>query len=175
MIDHDAIRNIAAAIQSIATAASLGIGGVWVYWKFIRQVENYPHIESAADIKFVGVQDDFWIVEFAGILENKGKVRHKIKNFDFDVNALFENDPIELRDEWGGQVHFPHKIIDGSFLPKRFEYFFIDPNVRARYSFIGRVPNQATMVSLHCWFEYVDQLGLSHSAEKVALVPSVTF
>jgi hypothetical protein len=78
-------------------------------------------------------QGDFWIVEFAGVLENKGKVRHKIAKFDFDVNALFFDDPVETRDEWGGQVHFPHKIIEGSFLPKHFKYFFIDPGVKARY------------------------------------------
>ncbi len=172
MADYDGIKNLAAAIQSIATTASLVIGGFWVYRKYVRQVEKYPHIESTADVNFIGDQDDYWIVEFAGILENKGNVRHKIENFYFDVNALFTDDPVETREEWGGQVHFPHKIIEGSFLPKRSSYFFIDPGIKARYSFNGRVPKRTTMVVFHCWFKYVDQPGHGHSAEKVALVPN---
>ena len=119
MADYEELKNLAAAIQSIATAVSLVVGGFWVYRKYVRQLENLPHIESDAAINFIGEQNGFWIVEFEGIIENKGNVRHMIRKFDFDVNALFADDPIETSEEWGGQVHFPHKIIDGSFLPKK--------------------------------------------------------
>lgn len=172
MADFEGLRNLAAAIQSFATALSFSIGGWWVYRKYIKHGEQYPHIELVAEIRFIGEHHEFWIVEFAGILENKGKVRHKIEKFDFDVNALFKDDPVEEREEFGGQVDFPHKIIDGSFLPRRFRYFFIDPGVKARYSYNGRVTKQATMIVLHCWFQYVDQPGHSHAAEMMVQVPS---
>jgi hypothetical protein len=171
-MDYEDLSNLAAAIQSFATVASFAIGGFWVYRKYVREVEKYPHIESAADLKFIGQQGDFWIVEFAGILENKGKVRHRINSFSFDVNALFADDPIETDHRWGGQVNFPNRIAEGSFLPARYDYFFIDPGVKARYSFNGRVPKQATMLLLHCWFEYVDQPGHGHAAELAVSVPS---
>jgi len=45
------------------------------------------------------------------------------------------DDPVEERAEFGGQVYFPHKLIDASFLPKHYRYFFIDPGVKARYSY----------------------------------------
>jgi hypothetical protein len=172
MADFGAFKDLTAAIQSIATIVSFGVGGFWVYRKYIQQVEQYPHIESAAGINFIGEQGDYWIVEFAAILENKGKVRHKIANFRFDVNALYKGDRIEGREEFGGQVYFPHKIVDASFLPDRYKFFFIDPGIKARYSYNGRIPKQATMIVLHCWFEYVDQPGHGHVAEKTVTVPN---
>jgi len=131
MVDFEAFRNFAQAIQAGATAISLAAGGIWVYWRYIRQHEKYPHIESSAEVIIIGEQDDSWIVELAAILENKGKAPHNIKNFDFDLNALMENDRVEVSEKWGGQVHFPNSITKGSFIPERAKYFFIDPQVNS--------------------------------------------
>ena len=75
-------NNVASAIASMATTISLAVGGFWIYRRYIREEEKYPHIESSAEIEFVGKQGDFWIVELIGTLENKGKVQHKISRFD---------------------------------------------------------------------------------------------
>jgi hypothetical protein len=185
MADYEAARNLWSAIQSAVTAIAIGGGAIWALWKYIIQVERHPHIESAADIDFIGQQDDFWIVEFAAIVENKGRVRHKIQTFELDVDALFEDDAVETNVCYGDQAYFPHNIIDGSFLPESSGFFFIDPGVKSRYSFIGRVPKKATMVMFHWRFEYPHQRWsrvflrrtaqrapqLSHSGEKTALVP----
>jgi hypothetical protein len=96
--------------------------------------------------------DRIWLVDIWGA-PGKGKVRHKIKKFDFYVNALFKDDAVEEREEFGGQVYFPHELLDASFLPKRYNYFFIDPGVKARYSYDGKVTKQATTVvhGLNTW------------------------
>jgi hypothetical protein len=73
MADYEGFKNFTAAIQSIATIISFGIGGYWVFRKYVREVDNYPHIESDADIRFIGEKDNFWIVELIGLLETKGK------------------------------------------------------------------------------------------------------
>lgn len=173
MADYQALSNIASAIQSFATAASLLVGGLWVYRRYIREAEDFPHIESDADIVFIGRQDGYWIVELVGILENKGKVRHRINSFEFDVHALYSGDPAEPRDKLGGQVEFPRAVLNGSFLPSGAKSFVIDPGIRAKYSFLGRIPERATMIVLHCWFKYLDQPGFQHTAEKSLQVPSV--
>jgi hypothetical protein len=169
----EGFNNLFSAIASMATTISLVVGGIWVYRRYIREEEKYPHIQSSANMEFVGKQDDFWIVELIGTLENKGKVQHKISQFNFDLNAINDDDRIEVSKEWGGQVSFPHKILDDSFLPHKLDFFFIDPGVKAKYSYIVRVPKNATFLIFHCWFSYADQRGYSHTAERTVKVPTL--
>lgn len=168
---HEALKDYATVLQSIATVISFIIGGIWVYMKYIRQQEKYPHIEFFADINFVGKQQGFWIVELIASIENKGKVQHKINEFGFDLNALYCEDKIDVSQEWGGQVNFPHLVTKGSFLPKRFGFFFIDPAVKAKYSYVTRVPQEVSFLILHCWFQYADRRNYGHTAERSVSVP----
>lgn len=159
-------KNLAAAIQSIATALSFIVAGYWVYLRYIRQQENFPNIEFSADVNLIGEQGNWYIVELIGIVENKGKVQHKMEEFEFDLNAINSQDAIDVSDDWGGQVNFPNLVVKGSFLPRRFKFFFIDPGIRAKYSYVARVNKDATFLIFHCWFKYVDGRHLGHTAEK---------
>ncbi|VAW67288.1 hypothetical protein MNBD_GAMMA08-645 [hydrothermal vent metagenome] len=164
-------KNLASAVQSVATILSFIIGGIWVYLKFIRQQEKYPNIEFSADIEFIGEQKDYWLAELIATIDNKGKAQHKMEKFRFDVNGLLSADNIEISDEWGGQVNFPHLIAKGSFLPEKYTHFFIDPGTKAKYSYITRIPKDASYIILHCWFKYMDERSYGHTAEKTAKVP----
>jgi hypothetical protein len=164
-------KDIAAIFQSIVTPAALVAGGWWAYRRYIVEENNFPHIETSAEISFIGQQQDFWIVELVSVLKNKGKVQHKVRKFAFDLNAAFVEDPIEVSEEWGGQVNFPREIAKGSFIPESFDYFVIGPSVTARYAYVARVPKAATYLILHCWFDYLDGRGFSHSMEKTVRVP----
>ncbi len=163
---YQEFKDFASALQSFATIISFIIGGVWVYRRYIRQQENYPNIEFSADINFIGEQADWIIIELIGLIENKGKVQHKMKEFKFDLNAIFSGEQVDVKDEWGGQVHFPHLVAEGSFLPKTWDFFFIDPGIKGKYSYVARVPKQATFLILHCRFQYFDKRKFSHTAEK---------
>ena len=165
-------KNLGSALQSIATIASFIIGGIWVYLKFIRQQEKYPNIEFLADIEFVGEQGDYLIAEIIATIDNKGKAQHRMNDFRFDVNALFPHDKVETSDNWGGQVDFPTLVAEGSFLPDQFKFFFLDPGTRAKYSYIARIPKEASFVILHCRFSYMDKREYGHTAEKTVAVPS---
>ena len=164
-------KNIASALQSLTTIVSFVIGGIWVYLRFIRQQEKYPNIEFLADIIFIGTQDDWWVAEIIATIDNKGKAQHKMSEFRFDLKALFGDDKVDVSPEWGGQVHFPRLVANGSFLPERLDFFFIDPGTKAKYSYIARIPKLATFVILHCWFRYTDERNYRHIAEKTIAVP----
>lgn len=165
-------KNLAAAVQSLATVASFVIGGVWVYTKYIRQQERYPNIEFTADVLLIGIQDGFWIAELIATIENKGKAQHRMEEFRFDVNAIEHGAPVETSEKWGNQVHFPIAVAQGSFLPQQFKFFFIDPGVKAKYSYIARIPLSASFAILHCWFKYADSRSYSHTAERTFAIPS---
>jgi hypothetical protein len=157
-------------IASIATTIAIFIGAAWAYFRFIRQRENYPFIDFTADIKFHKKISDWWIVELIAYIENKGKVQHQLDYFKFDLFSLNGSDEVTTNDEIGGQVYFPNKLAESSFLPQKTKYFFIEPGSKNKYSYITRVPVEAEIVILHSWFNYLDGKH-SHTAEVTSKVP----
>lgn len=166
------LKDLALIVQSLVTATALIIGGIWAYRRYVVEENRFPHLETSAEIDFVGLHGDYWIVELRAVLNNKGKVQHKIEKFGFDLKALFSGDSVNASSEWGGQIGFPHEIAKGSLLPESFAYFAIGPGVTAKYSFVTCVPKHATHVILHCWFDYCDGRGYSHTMESTAHVPA---
>jgi hypothetical protein len=147
-------KNLTAAAQSVATIASFIVGGIWVYRKYIRQQERYPNIEFSADIQFTGVQDGHWIAEIVATVENKGKAQHRMEEFAFDLSGIERDKPVLTDQRWGNQVDFPVPIAKGSLLPAQYRFFFIDPGVKAKYSYVASIPVTVSFAILHCWFTF---------------------
>ena len=163
---------IASGIQSIVTAIAIVVGGYWALRRFGIAREGYPHIQFAADVQFIGFHDGWWIVELLALVENKGRARHDIKEFEFDLYSLNEGDAVTLAEEFGNQVHFPNLVAKGTWLSGTFNYFFIEPGVTAKYSHIARVPASAKAIILHAWFSYPDGKH-GHTAERTIACPRV--
>ena len=136
-------------IQSILTSILIFIGSGWVLYRFILQQERFPNINFTTDINIIRKQSDCWIVELIANVENKGKAQHKMSEFGFDLNAMYEQDEVQSKEEWGGQVDFSHRLILGSYLPKHQKYFFVDPGTTAKYSYITKVPLSTRFLMLH--------------------------
>ena len=161
-------RNKAQRFQAIVTSIALIIGGVWAIWRFIFQREGVPHIEFSADINVIGKQNGYWIIELISTIENKGKAEHRIKDFNFDVYGLKGNDKIVTDERWGNQVNFPQVVAEGSHMPERLKdtgYFFIEPDVKAKYSYIVRVEEDVKYIIYHSNFIYKGRRR-HHTAEK---------
>lgn len=148
------------------------IVGLLAYRRYKARESSYAHIETSAEISFIGQQDNFWVVELKAILNNKGKVQRRIHGFRFDLNAIHADDAIDVSKKWGGQVNFANEIAKGSFVPRGYAYCVVGPSVTATYSYVARVPQWATFLVLHCWFDY--NPGFSHWIEKAVQVPSST-
>jgi hypothetical protein len=169
-------EELKAWISALATPLAALIGALWVYAKFVRAQERFPNIDFTADINVIGVQGEHYIVELLAFIENKGKAQHKMQQFKFDLNALYAGDVPSSDERWGGQPNFPHKVCSGSFMPKSFDFFFVDPGTRAKYSYLAIVPRVARFVILHCYFQYVGRNNYSHSAEKtIFLTPDGSY
>jgi len=148
------------------------IVGLLLYRRYKARESSYAHIETSAEISFIGQQDNFWVVELKAILNNKGKVQRRIHGFRFDLNAIHADDAIDLSKKWGGQVNFANEIAKGSFVPRGYAYCVVGPSVTATYCYVARVPQWATFLILHCWFDY--NPGFSHWIEKAVQVPAST-
>lgn len=165
----DEFNSIAGGVESLSTILALVIGAYWTYTRFIKQRENFAFLEFTADMYFVGQQDGKWIVELIAYLENKGKVQHQFSDLSFDLAALFRGDIIESSQDFGGQALFPHQISKGPWIPAG--NYFIEPGVKAKYSYVAHVPVEATYLMLHGHFTYKKQAAL-HTAERTLAVPS---
>jgi hypothetical protein len=162
----------ALAVPVAAVCLAVLIGGLLAYRRYRAKESAYAHIETSAEISFIGQQDNFWVVELKAILNNKGKVQRRIYGFRFDLNAIHMEDAIDVSRKWGGQVNFANEIAKGSFVPPGYAYCVVGPSVTATYSYVARVPQWATFLVLHCWFEY--NPGFSHWIEKAVQVPPST-
>jgi hypothetical protein len=117
-MSFEGLDKLTSSIQAVVTTIAIVVGGLWAWRRFKREREEYAHVELTADIGFVERRSDWWIVELTSLIENKGKVQHRIDRFEFDLHAILPNDPVETREQLGGQVHFPHLVVGGSWLPK---------------------------------------------------------
>jgi hypothetical protein len=165
------VASIAAVIASIATSLALLVAAVWAWYRFVRQRENHPLIDFSVDIIFHKRLGEWWVVELIAFIENKGKVQHKVKDFDFELVSLTGLDAVNLSQEFNGQVLFPNVISKGSFRAKQYGEFFIEPGLKNKYSYIARVPAEGVVVMLHSQFWYPDGKN-THMAEVTKRVPS---
>jgi len=90
------LKDMADVFQSVATPTALVIAGIWAYKKYVVEGSKYPHIQSSAAMDFIGQQGGYWIVELRAVLENKGKVEHRIADFGFDLNAIFSSEQVAV-------------------------------------------------------------------------------
>jgi hypothetical protein len=146
------------------------VGGLLAYRRYRAKESSYAHIETSLEISFLGQQNGFWIVELKAILNNKGNVQRRIHKFRFDVHAIHADDPIDANTR--GQVNFTNEIAKGSFVPRGYAYCVVGPSVTATYTYVARVPEWATFLILHCWFDY--NPGFSHLMKRAVQVPRST-
>jgi hypothetical protein len=159
-------------VSKIVSFAVLLVGVWWGIVKFLRRDEHFPHIFFEVSANFVGIQDNQILFEVLALLENKGVVPIKIKDLSFKVRRLFEHDQIEEGDaSIRGQIRIPHLLIEGSWVPKHWNYTFIYPGVKTEYNYITAIPLNVSFIRVEGSFSY-DREGSSHHAAKLLKVPN---
>jgi hypothetical protein len=171
-VTFEQFGELAGAIESIATIIALAVGAYWTYGRFVRNREDHPLIQFWLEIRVIGTIEKNWIIELLAYVENKGKVQHQLNDLAFDLNGLLEDDILNSSEEFGGQSYFPHELRRGSWLPHNFQYFFVEPGIQAKYSYITHVPINSRFLMLHGWFQYPNSSN-AHSAEKTIALPNV--
>jgi len=175
---YETFKNLAAGVSSIATTLALAVGGWWTYQRFIRSRESTTRIDLDVDLAFVHRQHDNWIVEGVALLKNPGSVRLDVKAFTYDLHYAFSSDKFERpADEDDAMKENPsladalHVGVKGSWL-EGWDYLYLEPGERARFSFLASLPSNVTMVSLHC--EFTDKADDMETVTKTYSVPIAT-
>lgn len=134
-----------------------------------------PSIEFSADIIFHSKIKEYWIIELVAFVENKGQVQHRMYEFGFNLKGIKRDTNLRISQiaQDRRQVEFPVVLIEngkGTFLPVGAKYFFVEPGVKGKYSFLSRVHESLAVLSFHTWFDY-PYTKESHIAEATKAVP----
>ena len=169
-----AFQAIASGVQSIVTSIALGVGGGWTLWRFVLQRENVARLENDLEFRLIGPQEGRLLIEIAAVIENKGKVRHWVKDFYFNLYCLRANDPlIENTEHFNGQPRFGERLQNKrGWFPADWVQSFIEPGVKQRYTFTTSIPADATSVLLYSEFRYSDSERGFHTSQRVFAVSS---
>lgn len=155
-------------------AAAIVVGGLWAYWQFIYQRKKEPATDIDVDLRFVGQQNDAWIIEVTCVLENKSLVRHTYRDFQVTVRYLTAKDEIvDGSKDIQHQLKVPRTIdrrLESSSAekledrkPRRFftgvadpatNENYINPGQRFRQRYVTWLPNDATFVWVQCKFSF---------------------
>ena len=166
-------KTLADALQAVVTALGIVIGGIWALRRYVFQKEALPRIEFRVDVRFIGMQEGFWIVELLGLLENKGSVPHRIGDLRFELRVLEAGQaPVEGGPEIQRQVSFAKVLKEGSWTPGDGpQVMAILPGVSLRYSHIAQLPASAAFALLHGRLTYQQGDIESFRSDIVVRVP----
>src|SRR5688500_2881478 len=127
-------------IGKVATGIAALAGGYWAVVKWLRQDELFPRVDFEVSANFVGLQGEHVVTELVAVLDNKGQVPLKIRNFTFILRGLSRSASVEKgSSEIRGQLLFPVVLGEGEFVPKSWEYSFVYPGVRTEYNYVTAI------------------------------------
>jgi len=165
-------KDFAAGLQSIATCIAFAVGGWWTYKRFGVEREGVPRVEFTVDVRFVGTHGDHVVLELIANVTNKGKVRHEIRDFKYELLYINADDELPLRrSSLGHEIDYSRVAASGSWLSPGFEYTFVEPGTAVKYSNSAAVPRAASLVLLAGRFVFT-HANEAYTAETVVSVKS---
>lgn len=159
-------------VKNLMTAVAIIIGGVWTIYRFGLFREGRPKLQLDIELLLIGIHQDKYIVELCSIIENKGLVRQPIKQFKFDLRALFPNTPINLNNNWiNNQVEFSETfILDKEWVPQepdvKWYDAFIDGGVTQKYRYVTSIPKEVSCLLFYTRFS-TKSLGEKKDVTKI--------
>lgn len=160
--------------SKVIAFGALVAGAWWGVVKYLKRDEHFPRVGFEVSANFVGTHDGKVLLEVLAHLENKGVVPLKIKDLNFKIRGLREDDPISEGDNTiRGQIRIPHIFWEGSWVPEHWNFTFIYPGVKTEYNYVAALPLDISFVRIEGSFSY-DREGNSHHAAKLQKVPNKT-
>jgi hypothetical protein len=136
-------------LPSYIQAFAIITAGAWAYWRFIYQRANEPATDTDIDLKFVGIQDDKWVIEITSFLKNQSLVRLQYNDFQVSIRYLLPEDKVEDGDKKIlYQLNFPTCIDERIKWEKRLfgNVEYINPKQEFKHRYITYIPINATFV-----------------------------
>lgn len=140
-------KEVAEAVEAIVTSGAIILAGLWAYITFVWRREGRPRIEFEVRLENLGTLNDFYVVEAASYVRNKGLVRHKIDSLQVRVRLLMQGDkPAWTDDDLAKQTKFPCQVPRAELITKDMGWSFIEAGTSQRYSRVIHFPRNFSSV-----------------------------
>lgn len=165
---------ISQLFEIIGKGVSLVAAVFGVYWaieKWRRREEHFPRVNFDLRVEVIDHKNGKIILNVVAILENKGHVPLKIKEFVCELRGLMDTDPLELgSDKIRNQLNFKQNLGKGPFIPSDWDYSFVYPCVKTEYTYVTLIPDSTKYLLVKGKFQYLLN-GESHHAGSILKIP----
>jgi hypothetical protein len=168
------LATVLGSIPQIVETGAILAGGWWTYNRFVRNRLDHAHVDFDVGLNFVSRQDNSLLVEVEALLENKGLVRQQLYHFEFALRYLLPGDRLTKGEESIREMTMiPHVAAKAFFFPKDWEYAFMEPGTKQRFSYVTHLPDQARAALVWSRFYYCKSrdTGNFHTAARLFRVP----
>ena len=157
-------------IKSLSALLAV-LGGLWAIYKFYIRDEHFPRIQFDVEINFIGKEKDQHIIEIIAYLENKGVVPIKLTELEFSLRGLKHGEElVEGNENINKQLFLPHKVKEAPWLSDTWNYTFVYPSVRTRYTHVAMVSDVYSFLLVRGLFIYESDEDF-HTSAKLVQVP----
>jgi hypothetical protein len=149
----ETFASVAAGIESLITALGFVAAGLWTYGRFVNRREAHARLAFDPIIRFVMETDDVWMAEVVAQIENRGEVRHVIREIRYEL-GLCDRVPAGPMASTGSleSILPGTKIAERSWLPDGCEYIFVEPGVKAEFCACVAIPKSTQLICLKGFF-----------------------
>ena len=161
--------------KDLITSLGVLVGGGWALWRFVLRRERHPKIQFDLEVRLISRAHDHLIVEVIAIVQNKGLVRHLLRDFRFDLLYLPDGAPVcEGTEVINHQALFRPVFKRRYWISPDWVFSFIDAGVTQNYTYLARVPQDASVLVVFAKFKYPDSESDFHTAQRAFNVATMT-
>jgi hypothetical protein len=143
-------------IAGIIATISIAVAGFVINERRERlQRMRQPHIQFRLDCNFYGPEGDAYIAEVLLIASNQGRILQKFKKITLRIRGIENNQPLAHWEDHEPRLKFPAKIVeDVPIIPPRYNYFFVEPGVEQKFTYITKIPASVKYILVYAEFFY---------------------
>jgi len=142
-------------IKGILEGIALIIGGGWVLYRFGLFRERFPSMEMENGVKYLGENQEEYLLELYCIIENKGKVRKWLVPLDFFFAHSKIGEPFEKNAEFNNEVWFNHTVLENGrtyWVAPTWHIPFVDGGSKKQFNYLISVPKDSEFLYLYTRF-----------------------
>ena len=160
-------------LASYAEVLAIVGGGVWAYWRFVRQRDRHPRVTLTAHVEQVAWHGTRRLVRVSVDVRNDGSVRLVIPKMWYTLRTIRAGDmPVDGDDAILGQPVFAHvEVRRRPFTHPRHEYSFVDAGSVTRFSSLAYAHEDAAIATAKVTLRYRDPDSDFHTAADTIELP----
>jgi len=153
--------------------ASVIVGGIWAYWRFVFQRDRYPRVTLTPRIEQVARHNGERVVRVSVDVRNDGTVRLIIPEMWYTLRTLRYGDRIlDGGPNLLGQPVFPNlEVHRRPFTHPRHVYAFVDAGTTATFTSVARLAPSTHLALVQVNMRYRDPDSDFHGAIAVVQLP----